>query len=182
MNVMDAENLKAQARSGEFGIEKHALQQYRALCDSTPGLRQVWIFGSRARDDWRERSDIDLAVDAPAWSKADFRSFADALVRLPLVYSVDAVHWQDKLTQPFAERIERDRKVFWQPRRHSAQVESIGATQLKDFQSRVLTQLGSYITELKKHQAQSHAATKALSAMEGMEARKAERVSKSCQG
>ena len=159
---LPGDDLKTQAHSGEFGIEKHALQQYRALCDSTPGLQQVWIFGSRARDDWRERSDIDLAVDAPTWTKADFRSFADALLRLPLVYSVDAVHWQDKLTQPFAERIERDRKIFWQPRRRSADIESVGSTQLKTFQTRVLGQLGSYITELKKHRTQADKAANAL--------------------
>lgn len=157
------------SRLGEFGIERHALQQYRALCDATPGLRRVWIFGSRARDDWRERSDIDLAVDAPSWGKNEFRTFADALVQLPVVYSVDAVHWQDKLTEPFVERIERDRKVFWEPRQQSADVESLGATQLKRFQSTVLGQLATYITELKKHQAQSAAAEQALRAMEGME-------------
>ena len=168
MSLQD-ENLKAQAHSGEFGIEKHALQEYRALCDRTPGLQQVWIFGSRARDDWRERSDIDLAVNAPGWSRADFRSFADALARLPVVYSVDAVHWQDKLTQPFAERIERDRKIFWEPRRQSADIESIGSTQLKRFQSTVLGQLARYITELKKNQTQSAQAEQAWRVMEGME-------------
>jgi type III restriction enzyme len=148
---------ETQTARGDFGIERHALQQYRALCDSTPGLRRVWIFGSRARGDWRERSDIDLAIDAPDWGKQEFRQFADALARLPVVYAVDAVHWQDKLTQPFAERIERDRKVFWEPRRHSADIEEVGSTQLKPFQSRVLGQLGLYLTELKKHQTQSHA-------------------------
>ncbi|MFN7712651.1 MAG: DEAD/DEAH box helicase family protein [Curvibacter sp.] len=160
---------ESQTVRGDFGIERHALQQYRALCDSTPGLRRVWIFGSRARDDWRERSDIDLAIDAPDWGKDEFRQFADALARLPVVYAVDAVHWQDKLTQPFAERIERDRKVFWAPRRHSSDIEEIGTTQLKPFQSRVLGQLGLYLTELKKHQTQSQAAAQALRAMEGME-------------
>ena len=65
MSVQDAADMKAPSPSREFGLEPHALQQYRALCDNTPGLQQVWIFGSRARDDWRERSDIDLAVDAP---------------------------------------------------------------------------------------------------------------------
>ncbi|MGH8832508.1 MAG: DEAD/DEAH box helicase family protein, partial [Polaromonas sp.] len=158
-----------ESRIDKFGIEKHALRQYRALCDNTPGLQRVWIFGSRARDDWRGRSDIDLAVDAPSWDKDEFRQFADALTRLPVVYSVDAVHWQDKLTQPFAERIERDRKIFWEPRRHSAEVESIGAIQLKPFQSTVLGQLSRYITELKKHQTQAAAAEQALRAMEGME-------------
>ena len=169
MSGASSTGLDLEHRIGEFGIEKHALQQYRALCDAMPGLQRVWVFGSRARDDWRERSDIDLAVDAPAWGKDEFRKFADALIRLPVVYAIDAVHWQDKLTQPFAERIERDRKVFWEPRRQSADIESIGSTQLKRFQSTVLGQLARYINELKKHQAQFKTNEPALRAMEGME-------------
>ena len=30
-----------------------------------PHVRRVWLFGSRARGEARERSDIDLAVEAP---------------------------------------------------------------------------------------------------------------------
>lgn len=31
-----------------------------------PGIRQVWVFGSRATGHARRASDIDLAIDAPA--------------------------------------------------------------------------------------------------------------------
>lgn len=38
----------------------------------TPGVRRVILFGSRARGDHRERSDVDLALDAPDLSLSDW--------------------------------------------------------------------------------------------------------------
>ena len=100
-----------------FGLEADALADLRALCERSPGLERVWIFGSRARDDWRPRSDIDLALDAPTWTWEEFGAFKDAVRALPLVYKLDLVHWQTLTTPVFKEQIERDRKVFWEPRR-----------------------------------------------------------------
>ena len=154
---------------GAFGLERFALAALRQLCDVTPGLRRVWIFGSRARGDWRPRSDIDLAVDAPDWGRDEFARFDDAIKQLPMVYAVDAVHWQKVSIEAFRERIERDRRVFWEPRRQVADRDELGATQLKPFQATTLNRLDEYLSELKKHQAQAMAAEKALGAMEGVE-------------
>lgn len=38
----------------------------------TPGVRRVILFGSRARRDHHERSDVDLALDAPDLSLSDW--------------------------------------------------------------------------------------------------------------
>ena len=145
-----------------FGIEPFALAALRALCETFPGLLRVWIFGSRARDDWRPRSDIDLSIDAPDWSRDDFARFDDAIKRLPMVYSVDMVHWQKVTTAAFRERIERDRKVFWEPRRHPAATDAIGSTQLKPFQASTLLQLDKYLAELVKHRTQADRMAEAL--------------------
>jgi predicted nucleotidyltransferase len=100
-----------------FGLEPDALANMRALCERTPGLERVWIFGSRARNDWRPRSDVDLAVDAPTWTRRDFGAFEEAMRELPIVYPLDMVLWQSVTTPIFKEQIARDRKVFWEPRR-----------------------------------------------------------------
>ncbi|MBI5784315.1 MAG: DEAD/DEAH box helicase family protein [Rhodocyclales bacterium] len=71
----------------------------------------------------------------------------------------------DKLDEGFRAQIERDKKLFWEPRRHAATGE-IGATQLKPFQATVLTKLDGYLAELKKHAVTSETAARALRAAE----------------
>jgi type III restriction enzyme len=153
----------------EFGLEPFALAALRSLCDRHTGLRQVWVFGSRARGDWRERSDIDLAVDAPEWTSQDFSRFEEAIKQLPIVYLVDAVLWNSVTTAQFRAQIERDRKVFWEPSRQRVSADEFGSTQLKKFQVMVLESLDSYIAEINKHAVQSLEKVRQLRAMEGME-------------
>lgn len=157
----------AESENWLFGIAPRAVARLRGLFESTPGLAKVWVYGSRGRGDYRPASDIDLAVE---WEAGNGPSgLPTALEDLQLIYRIDLVNLADKLAPDFRGRIERDRKIFWEPRRRSAAIESVGATQLKKFQSEVLVQLGSYITELKKHRAQADKAANALRAMEGME-------------
>ncbi len=151
-----------------FGIAPYVFAKLSHLFDATPGLGKVWVYGSRARGDARPESDIDLAIDWPD-AGHDFLRLKDRIDALGLIYRTDVLHWQSTLAEDFRARIERDRKVFWEPRRHSAHVESLGVIQLKTFQSTVLGQLARYITELKKNQTQSIAAEQALRVMEGME-------------
>ncbi len=157
----------AESENWLFGIAPKAVARLRGLFESTPGLAKVWVYGSRGRGDYRPASDIDLAVE---WEAGEGPSGLPIAVEdLQLIYRVDLVNLADKLAPDFRGRIERDRKIFWEPRRRSADIESVGATQLKTFQTRVLSQLGSYITELKKHRTQADKAANALRAMEGME-------------
>jgi predicted nucleotidyltransferase len=37
-----------------------------------PAVERVWLFGSRARGDHFERSDIDLAIEAPSMDDSDW--------------------------------------------------------------------------------------------------------------
>ena len=167
---MNGDTRDGSGRGDGFGIEAGSLALIRRLCERTPGLERVWIFGSRARGDHRQRSDIDLVADAPGWTMRDSLAFADALKHLPMVYPVDCSWWQDTgLQAEFRRQIERDRHVLWEPRRYAADLPAVGGTTLKRFQSDVLDQLGRYVDELKKHQAQADHAATLLRAMEGME-------------
>ena len=152
-----------------FGVVPSTVTKLFRVFENFPGLDTVWIFGSRARGTPHAASDIDLAVDARGITQEQFFDLKRQLAELELIYRTDVAWWQSVRDTTFRSEIERDRKVFWEPRRHSAEVEAIGATQLKPFQSTVLGRLAIYIAELKKHRSQAAAAAQALRAMEGME-------------
>ena len=72
-----------------------------------PGVRRVVLFGSRARGDGRERSDVDLALDAPGLSRAEWvRLWADAQ-EADTLYRIDLVRL-DEAPVAFRERIEAE--------------------------------------------------------------------------
>ena len=56
-----------------------------------PAVGRVLLFGSRARGDHGPRSDIDLAVDAPAASVADRARMADLVEDAPALVGIDLV-------------------------------------------------------------------------------------------
>ena len=148
--------------SDRFGIASSSAAKLAALFDAAPDLERVWIFGSRARGDHRNESDIDLAVDAPAMSPRDYSALTGRLEDLGLIYRVDLVRLQDVLDEGFQGRIERDRKVFWEPRRYAADASELGGTELKDFQSAVLARLGDYLDALAKAKTTAGRAAEAL--------------------
>ena len=153
----------------DFGIAPSTLARLRRLFDAAPGLATVRIFGSRARGDQRDESDIDLAFDAPDWTAADDARLSGRVEELGLLYRVDTVWLQGPIDAKFRSRIEHDGKAFWAPRRYAAEVQAVGGIELKGFQTTVLEQFGRYVDELKKHAAHAAAAVHALNAMEGME-------------
>ena len=70
------------------------------------GAARVVLFGSRARGDCRERSDIDIAVfGAPpdSWS-----FFVDALEELPTLLEFDLVYVNDSTSPELVKNIEKD--------------------------------------------------------------------------
>ena len=72
-----------------------------------PEVRRVVLFGSRARGDGRERSDVDLALDAPGLSRAGWlRLWADAQ-EADTLYRIDLVRLNEVPT-PLRERIEAE--------------------------------------------------------------------------
>lgn len=152
-----------------FQLEPSAYASLRELFERSNGIRRVWVFGSRARGNARARSDIDLAIEAPTWSAHQLAELRDAIKQLPMVYPVDAVLRSDALKTEFRDRIERDRKLFWEPRLPASDVDEVGGMQLKGFQSEVLAQLGRYLDELNKQQAISRKKVEQLRVMDEME-------------
>jgi predicted nucleotidyltransferase len=54
-------------------------------------IQEIWLFGSRARGDHRERSDIDLAIYAPNASDCDWLKVLDILDDGDTLLKIDCV-------------------------------------------------------------------------------------------
>ena len=98
-----------------FGIAPTVAIKLRKLFENTSAIRRVWVYGSRGRGDHRPQSDIDLMVDAPDMSPEAFSRLWNGVEELGLIYRVDLEWWQRVGDLAFRERVERDRKVFWEP-------------------------------------------------------------------
>jgi type III restriction enzyme len=120
----------------------------RRFFDSESGIERVWLFGSHARGDAGPRSDVDLAVDAPALGEAAFAALAERLEALELVRAVDLVRWQTVEDPAFREAIESERRLFWPAPRPTRDRNPGPGLELKDYQRRTIEQLGTFVDTL----------------------------------
>jgi predicted nucleotidyltransferase len=71
-------------------------------------VRRVWLFGSRARNDARPRSDFDLAFDVPASSVPAWAAFcAEVEEEAPTLHALDLVRF-DLAGETMRQRILRE--------------------------------------------------------------------------
>lgn len=153
----------------EAGIAPASLARLVRVFDATPGLEAVWLFGSRANGSFRNESDIDLAFEGPDLSALAAVQLQGKLDELGLLYRIDLVRLPDVQEPRFRDQIEKHKRLLWAPRRNAVDAEALGGIELKPFQAEVLSQVGRYVEELKRHETQSRKAVTALRAMEGME-------------
>ena len=146
------------------GIAPTALGTLVGLIEHTADLDRVWLFGSRARGDHRDASDIDLAFEAPRMNRDAWLRFESSVEKLGLIYRVDLVNLAWVSEAPFRERIERDKKLFWEPRRLSSQASEPGAIELKRYQRESLETLEQFVSELAKQHESAQKAETALKA------------------
>ena len=67
-------------------------------------VQRIVLFGSRARGDHQERSDIDLAVDAPGMDSRRWYDIVDLVEEAPTLLMIDLVRL-DEARGKFLDRI-----------------------------------------------------------------------------
>ncbi|HYD50213.1 MAG TPA: nucleotidyltransferase domain-containing protein [Terriglobales bacterium] len=60
-----------------------------------PQVARVWLFGSRARGDARERSDVDLAVEAPAADMRQWLEVCDLVDDADTLLPIDLIRMEE---------------------------------------------------------------------------------------
>jgi predicted nucleotidyltransferase len=90
-----------------LGVDEHWLD----LLDQTlkqHGVQKAAIFGSRARGDFKDHSDIDLAVWAPQLSPEAFARLAWDVDDLPMVFKIDLVRMDSLEDNNLRNQVLRD--------------------------------------------------------------------------
>jgi uncharacterized protein len=81
---------------------------FKKLTD-LPFVNTIILYGSRARGDQQERSDIDLAIDCPYAQEMDWVAILDIIEEADTLLKIDCVRF-DKLSDnnPLKQAIQRD--------------------------------------------------------------------------
>lgn len=80
-----------------------------------PFVERVILFGSRARGDHDERSDIDLAVSCPNITASQWLEIWDYIDDAPTLYSIDIVQFE-KVNIKLQENIRKEGLVLYERR------------------------------------------------------------------
>ncbi len=89
----------ARENASPHGLSSGVLEILHTIFERYPEIRQVRLYGSRARGTHRPGSDIDLAVFAPDMSEARLAALWQDLEASPIAFNIDLVH-VETLTKP----------------------------------------------------------------------------------
>lgn len=99
---------------GEWDDKNYYLLALLPSFSACPEIRRVILFGSRARGDYEERSDIDLAIDVPgvevgAWDRISHYVESHSKTLLPI-----ETIWLQRAGKPLVLNIEKEGVVLYE--------------------------------------------------------------------
>jgi uncharacterized protein len=98
-----------------FGISNRSYEYLRQTFENYPEIKEVLVFGSRAKGNYRNGSDIDLAIKVQKNGLKLALDISGILnERLPIPYHVDVVSYDDLENLELKSHIDRVGKAFFE--------------------------------------------------------------------
>ena len=77
-------------------------------------IEEIWLYGSRARGDHHERSDIDLALLCPQATAADLQIIDEIVAQADTLLKIDCIQFdRESCDDILYHNILRDKKVIY---------------------------------------------------------------------
>lgn len=76
-------------------------------------VKRIILFGSRARGDYRPKSDFDIAVDCPNASTEEWVDLVESLDRIPTLLSIQLVRYNSSSSE-LQKRIQQEGVVLYE--------------------------------------------------------------------
>ena len=98
----------------KFGLSDMVIKELQDVFRRYTNIEKVLIFGSRSKGNFREGSDIDLAVIGKGVDYNQLLSILCEIEDLELLYSVDLIDYNKKKGTPIGDHIDRVGKIFYE--------------------------------------------------------------------
>jgi len=76
-------------------------------------IQEIWLFGSRARNDHQERSDIDLAILLKQDDQSNRLAIAHIIHEADTLLAIDITYLNDKLDPSFERLLNKDKILVY---------------------------------------------------------------------
>ena len=94
-----------------FGLSKKTIEIIKKLLSNYTQIKEVKIFGSRAKGNYKPSSDIDLALFGSIDDKL-LRHIVSELDELPTPYQFDVLNYNDIDNENLKNNIDKFGKIF----------------------------------------------------------------------
>ena len=93
----------------KFGLSQRTINDIKNYFEKNPETEKVVIFGSRAKGNYNEGSDIDFAV----WTNESVSKISSDLEDLPTPYKFDVVDYKNLQNENLKKNIDNDGILFY---------------------------------------------------------------------
>lgn len=97
----------------DHGLSDSTVTALIQVFASFPLIESVILYGSRAKGNYHQGSDIDFAVIAPNMNDAEFSKLCLALDDLPIIYKLDCLHLEKLKNTALRKNIRNQGKLFY---------------------------------------------------------------------
>lgn len=97
-----------------YGLSDLTINDLHSVFRRYPNIKKVVIFGSRAKGNYREGSDIDLALIGDNINTAQISDIYLNIEDLGLLYKIDILDYNKYKDTPIGEHIARVAKPFYE--------------------------------------------------------------------
>jgi len=96
-----------------INLPKKLQHQLLYLLSAQPEVEKIFLFGSRARGDAEERSDIDLAIVAPTATIRQWLDITFLLEQVDTLLPIDLVRWEEAAA-PLRDKILAEGEILYE--------------------------------------------------------------------
>ena len=91
----------------KFGLEQHIIDKMIAVFEQNPKVDKAFVFGSRAKGNYRPDSDIDIALKGPDLNTDDIIAMSVAFEEKGITHKIDLINYNTIKEPELKDNIDR---------------------------------------------------------------------------